>query len=141
MVKRETLVIEALANKLYSNGKITKAYWSKRPIASKKFRNKWKSTFPLFTPPIQPDFDLIYFRENKIIGIEAKLYSYRKLNLDHSFYEGIDQALALLQWGFDHVGLWNFLEIEDEKDLIKYYQQNFYTWHFFQGQFCHGCFL
>ena len=51
--------------------------------------------------------------------------------VNQSFYKGIEQALALIQWGFDRVALWQlFDESFSEEDLRNYGCR---TWFFIHG--------
>ena len=61
--------------------------------------------------PLQPDVDLILsplksFAPTHIEGHEVKLFKVRAGDLlDKSYYSGLDEALALLMFGFDYVYL------------------------------------
>ena len=93
------------------SGKFDKVFVWKRPRQSPYFMKNWiKIHGGTFAPPVQPDFDMIIFWQNKIIGIEIKYFKHKQKRIETSFYRGIDQALALLSWGFDHVGLWHIYD-------------------------------
>lgn len=63
-----------------------------------------------------------------MIAVELKYFKRKGGGLNHSFYEGIEQALALLRWGFDHVALWQLFEEDISKDELWFYGG--WTWAF-----------
>jgi len=61
----------------------------------------------------QPDIDILYVhpaRKNTIYAAEVKYFKRRKQKVNYPFYEGIDEALALLRFGVDRVSLWHYFE-------------------------------
>ena len=121
MVKRkmENLLAKELKRKFDQSlpPKFDKVYVSKRPFQVPKLRKQWHETYgrPLnvptsLTPPLQPEIDMILCKGDTMIAVELKYFKRRGRGLNHSFYEGIEQTLALLRWGFDHVALWQLFE-------------------------------
>jgi hypothetical protein len=104
------------------SGKFEKVFVWKRPRQSASFMKTWvKIHGGTFAPPVQPDFDMIIFWQNKIIGVEVKYFKHKGKRIEISFYREIDQALSLLSWGFDHVGLWHIYdEISNVQELWFY---------------------
>ncbi|MCW3995185.1 MAG: hypothetical protein NWE98_03425 [Candidatus Bathyarchaeota archaeon] len=85
---------------------------SRSPI----FRNCWKETFGELCPPLQPEMDLIIWEppvngeKEKLRAIEIKWFWKGNGKVNQSFYKGIEQTLAMLQWGFDNVALWQLFD-------------------------------
>jgi hypothetical protein len=98
---------------------------------------KWKefdpSIFNRSEHPIQPgDVDLLLCKHEAderftpLHAIEAKVFYFHNNKLNNAYYAGIDQALALLNFGFDFVSLFHcfILSLEDvaqEKQLDNYF--------------------
>jgi hypothetical protein len=113
------------------SGKFEKVFAWKRPRQSQSFMKDWlKIHGGKFAPPVQPDFDMIIFWQNKIIGIEVKYFKHERKRIVTSFYRGIDQALALLSWGFDHVGLWHIYDEQSNEQELWFY--GIETWLYLQ---------
>lgn len=103
---------------------------------------KWKefdpSIFNQSEHPIQPgDVDLLLCkREDEerftpLHAIEAKVFYFRNNKLNNAYYAGIDQALALLNFGFDFVSLFHcfILSLEDvvpENERLKKQLDNYF---------------
>jgi len=61
---------------------------------------------PLPAPKLQPDIDLLFTHVNNMVTVtEVKYFRPKRRSLNLSYYEGLSQALALLQYGFDAVSL------------------------------------
>jgi len=66
--------------------------------------------------PGQPDIDLVFWNSNfrssdpTIYAAEVKYFRNRKGKINYSFYAGLDEALALLTFGFDFICLWHFFD-------------------------------
>lgn len=62
-------------------------------------------------PRLQPEIDLILRKGDDIRAIEVKCFHLRGGNcLNKSYYDGIDQTLALLMYGFDKAALWHVFD-------------------------------
>lgn len=116
--------------------KFDKIFVSKRPFQVKTLKKKWYEMYgkPLrvnstLIPPLQPEIDMILCKGKTMIAIELKYFRRRGRGLNHSFYEGIEQTLALLRWGFDHVALWQLFEYPSiNADELWFYGG--WTWNF-----------
>lgn len=118
--------------------KYDRIYVSKRPFQVKSLKKKWYEMYgrplkvdPTLIPPLQPEIDMILCKGKTMTAIELKYFRRRKegKGLNHSFYEGIEQTLALLRWGFDHVALWQLFEYPAiSKDELWFYGG--WTWAF-----------
>lgn len=87
-----------------------------------------------YNNPLQPDIDLLYCHnlDNKLqsplVGAEIKLFSKRtgygkvipKTSSWAGYYAGLDEAIALLNFGIDYVYLWH-LFVFPAKRLFKLY--------------------
>lgn len=97
-------------------------------LASSAFYPYWEKWFgePVFSP--QPQIDLLMVDTDlHLLGVELK-YFRKKPNgdINHPFYAGIDQALALLRFGFWVVSLWHFFDRElDAEDYRRLYSNCF----------------
>lgn len=106
--------------------KFDRVYIFKRPFQSPMLKKKWNEIYlprnitRELTPPLQPEIDIILCKGNQLNAIEIKYFEMKGNSLNRSFYEGIEQALALLRWGFNHVALWQLFE-----DSMP--QQNFFS--------------
>lgn len=114
--------------------KFDKVHIFKRPSQSSLIKRKWnESNRPLnvsrqLTPPLQPEIDMILCKENKMIAVEIKYFEMKGNSLNRSFYEGIEQALALLRWGFDNVALWQLFDESVGAEELYFY--GIWTWKF-----------
>ena len=128
--KREIALTKALGEvfrKKYPKGMI---FCNKCPSRSSIFRNWWKNNFGELCPPLQPEMDLIIWEppnltlakdNEKLRAIEIKYFRKNNGKVNQSFYKGIEQSLAMLQWGFDSVALWQFFdESFSDFDLCSY---------------------
>ena len=82
--------------------------------------NKWFSSWPTFLALGQPDIDILFLRvdEKKVRAAEIKFFN---MESDYSFYEGIDEALAYLLFGFDFVSLWHYFYQDFPEDRLRAY--------------------
>jgi hypothetical protein len=116
-----TLTME-LKKKMDESGNFGKIYFWKRPGRSPAFMKRWLEVHgKTMAPPVQPDMDLIVFWQGLVIGIEIKYFRRKGKRLATSFYEGLDQAVALLGWGFDRVALWQMFETEATAQELWFY--------------------
>lgn len=143
MVKRkmENLLARELKERFDESlpSKFDRVYVSKRPFQVPRLRKQWHETYgrPLsvstsLIPPLQPEIDMILCKGDTMIAVELKYFKRRGGGLNHSFYEGIGQALALLRWGFDHVALWQLFEETITPQELWFYGG--WTWAFLHGK-------
>lgn len=119
--------------------KFDKIYVSKRPFQASKLKKLWHEMYgrPLnvpisLVPPLQPEIDMILCKGNELTAVELKYFWRKGRGLNHSFYEGIEQTLALLRWGFDHVALWQLFEEKISKEELWFY--GVWTWNFLHAK-------
>jgi hypothetical protein len=119
--------------------KFDKIYVSKRPFQASKLKKLWHEMYgrPLnvpisLVPPLQPEIDMILCKGNELTAVELKYFRRKGRGLNHSFYEGIEQTLALLRWGFDHVALWQLFEEKITKEELWFY--GVWTWNFLHAK-------
>jgi len=144
--KMENILAEELKRKFDQSPtqKYDRIYVSKKPYQVKSLKEKWFEIYgkplnldPKLIPPLQPEIDMIFCKDKKMMAVELKYFKRRAMGLDHSFYEGIEQALALLRWGFDYVALWQLFEYPSiRKEELWFYGG--WTWNFLHGQAEHG---
>ncbi|MFC1506990.1 hypothetical protein ACFLQ6_07965 [Thermoproteota archaeon] len=128
--KKERIVVKKLAAKLRERN----TFFNKSdpqhlgdildhvtPAKSKKVRAILKELYVGITPPLQPDVDIFFRKKNDIRAMEVKIFHKDKGSLNRSYYEGIDQALALLTLGFDNVTLWHIFAQDIEPRIIARY--------------------
>jgi len=74
--------------------------------------------------PLQPDIDILFYdnREKCLHAVELKYFAPYKGRTRLSYYEGIDEALALLLYGVDYAHLWHFF-IRDVPDTAYHYSE------------------
>lgn len=141
MVKRkiENLLAEELKRKLDRSRKFDKIFVSKRPFQVPKLKKQWHDNYgrPLrvptsLIPPLQPEIDMILCEDNTMTAVELKYFRRKGRGLNHSFYEGIEQTLALLRWGFDHVALWQLFEESISAEELWFYGG--WTWRFLRAE-------
>jgi len=83
-------------------------------LASNKFYPHWKKWHGEPLPSAQPQIDLLLV-DNTLCLLAAELKWFRKTKkgqINHPFYAGIGEALALLRFGFKVVSLWQFFNEE-----------------------------
>jgi len=140
-VRREEIALtKELARRLQKKFPKFQVYANKCPSRGKKVRERWLKVFEEVCPPLQPEIDIIIFeppnihvlpRKPKIRAIEIKYFKKTDGNINQSFYKGIEQSLALLQWGFDNVGLWQLFDETLSDDDIRNYGCK--TWAYIHG--------
>ena len=118
MSYNERDLVEVLAERLHRRNGYT-VWVHKKPSASQHFKNDVKHRLGVL-PVLQPEVDIIV-RDNKtgkLNAIEVKLFRRKQRAYSKPFYTGIGQALALLNYGFDHAALW-YLFFEDDTKLVS----------------------
>jgi len=114
--------------------KFDRVYIFKRPFQSPWVKRKWnemnrpQNITRELIPPLQPEIDMILCKEDEMTAVEIKYFEMRGNSLSRSFYEGIEQTLALLRWGFDHVALWQLFEESVGAEELYFY--GVWTWGF-----------
>lgn len=127
---KEKYLVEVLKERL--DPIFEKIWIHKKPSASKKFRDLTRDEFGII-PILQPEFDMIFkTHDGQLNAIEAKRLNKSVKGYNMPYYRGIDQAIALQRFGFDHCGLWMFVsnDIKDE-DMHKYGGA---AWHFIRNE-------
>jgi hypothetical protein len=126
--KDERLLTKKLGEKLQP--KFKKVYTNRNPARSGSIREFWQQLYKGVWPPIQPEMDLIFLDKNDSMkAAELKYFKQtKKGRLNHPFYVGIEQALALLRWGFDSVALWQLFDESIPMDALRDYGCR--TWQF-----------
>jgi hypothetical protein len=140
MKRREIEITKELAKRLQRKFPNFKIYANKCPSRSSEIKKLWFEKFRETCPPLQPEMDIIIYEcqdhsapeySRKIRAIEIKCFERTEGAVNQSFYKGIEQALALIQWGFDNVALWQLFDDSfSEEDLRNYGCR---TWYFIHG--------
>jgi hypothetical protein len=125
--KGEIALTKALGEELRKNYPNARIFCNRCLSRSSLFRNRWKETFGELCPPLQPEMDLIIWEpsaigeKEKLRAIEIKYFWKSNGRVNQSFYKGIEQSLAMLQWGFDNVALWQLFDQSfSDQDLWDY---------------------
>lgn len=138
--KKEIGITKELARRLQRKYLEFSIYANKCPSKSPKVKKVWAEVFHELCPPLQPEIDIIILeppnphvlpRMPKIRAIEIKLFKKINGRINQSFYKGIEQSLALLQWGFDNVALWQLFDESYTVDDIRNYGCK--TWNYVHG--------
>jgi len=90
-------------------------------LASNKFYPHWEKWHGKPVPSAQPQIDLLMV-DRSLWLLAAELKYFRKTlkgEVKLPFYAGIDEALALLRFGFQVVSLWHFFNEEIEPEDMK----------------------
>jgi len=75
-----------------------------------------------FIPSLQPEIDMIFVENTGMVNaIEVKLIKLKDIGQRARYYKGLEQSIALLRYGFDHVGLWNIFTSDIPIDKINEY--------------------
>jgi len=133
-VKDEPELVKILCKKLEEEGVFfsrPKFNQVKGPVkpSSSKFYPEWerwyKKLYPhptLGPPPAQPDIDiLITDNQLQLLAIEVKhMIPVVRTFFERSYYEGIGQALALLELGFSYVSLWQCFDNAPAPRIVIY---------------------
>lgn len=144
--KMEKILADELKRKFDQspNPKYDRIFVSKRPFQAISLKEKWFEIYgkplnvkPNVVPPLQPEIDMILCKDKTMMAIELKYFRRKRRGLDHSFYEGIEQALALLRWGFDYVALWQLFEHPSISPEELWFYGG-WTWNFLHAPHEHG---
>ena len=134
LVKNERELVKILREKLEEEGVFPPHPLFKqvkgvvKPFSS-KFYPEWerwyKELYPdstLGPPPAQPDIDiLIVDTQLQLLAIEVKhMIPVVRTFFKPSYYEGIGQALALLELGFSYVSLWQCFDNAPAPPIVRY---------------------
>lgn len=112
--------------------KFDKIWIHKKPSASKKFRESLILTLGKL-PILQPEFDMLFRTfDGKLMAIETKILTINQNGLNMPYYYGIGQAMSLLRFGFDHVGLWLFVNPKVSNDKLHSYGAE--AWYFIRNE-------
>jgi len=134
--RKEIKLTKELAKRLQSKFPDSRIYANKCPSRAKRIKEAWNDNFNEVCPPLQPEIDLIFLdtlSENNptLRAVEIKYFERKRERVSQSFYKGIEQSLALLQWGFDSVALWQLFDESISVSEIKNYGCR--TWFYVQG--------
>lgn len=100
-----------------------KAVYPNVNLASHKFYSDWEKWWGDSAPIAQPQVDLIFVSSDlRLLAVELKYYRPGKNSpANWPYYAGIDEALALLKFGFTCVSLWHFFDAEVPDDIMRSY--------------------
>jgi hypothetical protein len=132
--KNEILLTKELARRLQTKFPDLRVYANKCPSRSSKIKKLWLKRFHNDCPPLQPEMDIIFYDplpNPKIRAFEIKYFTKLDGKINQSFYKGIEQASALIQWGFDNVALWQLFDETFSDDDLRNYGGR--TWRYIQG--------
>lgn len=97
-------------------------------LANTNFEGIWNEKYPNESPILQPEIDLVAKNNYSLNAIEVKYFKVEEGNkFNYSYYEGIDQAIAYLRFGFDFVALWH---VFDDIPLSQFKEYGWRTWNF-----------
>jgi len=96
-------------------------------LSNTNFDIIWKRKFNEKLPVLQPEIDIVVKDEFSINAIEVKYFKEENKKFNYPYYKGIDQAIAYLRFGFDHVALWH---IFDKIPLEQFKDYGWRTWDF-----------
>ena len=94
-------------------------------LASNRFYPHWREWFGEPLPSAQPQIDILLVdKALLLLSAEIKFFRKTKRNQNnHPFYAGVDEALALLRFGFHVVSLWHFFdETLGTEEIMKNYK-------------------
>lgn len=140
MKRREIELTKELARRLQRKFPSFKIYANKCPSRGSEIKKVWFEKFQETCPPLQPEMDIIIYepqnphtpeQKPKIRAIEIKCFEKTEGVINQSFYKGIEQALALVQWGFDNVALWQLFDESFSEENLRNYGCR--TWFFIHG--------
>lgn len=124
----EIQITKLLVDKLEKSNKIRIIKTGFNLSGDEWFKSKWNEIHvnnQLVPPPIQLSPDIVYIdQHDKLVGIEVKKFKKKDQNeksITRSFYDGIGQALVMLTWGYDHVGVWHIFEDTVDKEKRELY--------------------
>ena len=100
-----------------------KAVYANVNLASRKFYDDWEKWWGASGPLAQPEIDLLFVSSDlKLLAAELKYYRpSESALLNQAYYSGIEEALALLKFGFTCVSLWHFYDAEVPEEAMKRY--------------------
>lgn len=130
-VLKERTVVEKLAAKLRdrnqnfardSDQHLGEVHTWVNPARSPRVNSLLRSLYGGLTPRMQPEIDIVLKKGEDIRAIEVKFFKIRSNDsLSLSYYEGIDQALALLMYGFNKTALWHVFDQDIELSKVITY--------------------
>jgi len=104
VLRKEEEIQDFLAEKLRKMSFFEEVY-SRINLASRRYYEHWERWWVNEYPPYaQPDIDLLLVdRYRRLLAIEVKYFKPKQV----TYYAGIEQGLALLNFGFFSVSLWH----------------------------------
>lgn len=120
--------IQRLCKVLRSHEDVIKVSDDVRPGCSSTLRNKWNELSRGIGLKLQPQIDLLIETwtpsapgKKILCGIEVKYFKKKDKKFNWSFYAGIDEAIATLNYGLDGSALWQiFAPSTTTMDLRQY---------------------
>ncbi len=90
-------------------------------LANSRFTEIWCERYSCTPPLTQPEIDLLIKNESQLYAVEIKYFTPTRGNkrFNYSYYKGIDQAIAYLRFGFDHVALWHIFNDNVPRDQFR----------------------
>jgi hypothetical protein len=131
---REIELTKELGRRLQRKFPDFRIYANKCPSRSSKVKKSWFEKFHEQCPPLQPEMDIIIYEprpDPKIRSFEIKYFKKVDGIINQSFYKGIEQASALIRWGFDNVALWQLFDETFSKEDLRNYGCR--TWFYIHG--------
>jgi len=92
-------------------------------LASYKYKDYWAEWFGKDVPPLQPQIDLLLVdkKDFSIRAIEVKRFELEGKRISKSYYEGIGEVLAMMNFGFESVALWHCFDKSIPLSLLNNY--------------------
>ncbi|HOI70104.1 MAG TPA: hypothetical protein PLN41_10190 [Methanothrix sp.] len=99
-------------------------------LANTRFTEIWRDLYSCTPPLTQPEIDLLIKNDSQLNATEIKYFkpTASKRGFNNSYYKGIDQAIAYLRFGFDHVALWHIFN--DNVPCDQFRDWGWRSWNF-----------
>jgi len=125
--RKERECVKRLCKVLQRHPQIKKVSSDIRPSNSSILRKEWNALTGGASLKLQPQIDILIEAtqpkgiEKLICGIEVKYFEKTKNRFNWSFYAGLDEAIATLNYGLHHAALWHvFFPTITKKELRMY---------------------
>ena len=118
--KKEERLYDPLKERLEQSGYTV---YTNINLASYDYKKYWTKWHIEDIPTLQPQIDLLLVKKEdfSIRAIEVKYFEMKGKRIDKSYYDGIGEALALMNFGFESVALWHcFHKDVPPKQMQKY---------------------
>lgn len=92
-------------------------------LASYDYKKYWSKWHEEDIPPLQPQIDLLLVKKDdfSLRAIEVKHLEMKGKSIDKSYYEGIGETLALMNFGVESVALWHCFHKDVPTTQMKNY--------------------